>query len=134
MKDTINSILPPENDPVKRWRVAVFCVIVALMFMTAGSFGTFSKFGWVGFARASEIDDKLAPVIADVSTLKASVKEIRLQQIEESMFSAKESECKATDIEARRFFSSRVLQLSREYFGLSGTVLTIPPCPNGERP
>lgn len=131
MKETIQALLPPEDDPVKRWRIVVFCVIVGLLFMTAGSYGSFTYFGWVGFARASEVDEKLKPVIKKVDRLEVSVKEIRLQQIEESLFSAKESECKATDTEAKRFFSSRVLQLSREYYDLAQQQVIIPPCSNG---
>lgn len=125
-------LLPPDVPPVQRWRLSIAAAIFALFFIIGGSYGMFSKFGWMGFARASEIDEKIAPVVKKVDRLEGSVKEIRLQQIEDSIFSAKESECKSTDLNAKRFFSSRVLALSREYFNLAGTSISIPPCGDGQ--
>lgn len=126
----LKELLPPDVPPVQRWRLAVAGTIVLLFLIVGGSYGVFSKFGWMGFARASEIDEKIKPVVEKVDRLEGSVKELRLQQIEDGIFSAKESECTASDPVARRFFSARVLSLSREYFSLSGTSINIPPCRN----
>lgn len=124
----LKELIPPDEPPVQRWRFMVAGAIILIFLILGGSYGLFSKFGWVGFAWASQIDERLKPVVDDVKNLKGSVKEIRLQQIEQSIFDAKDSECTATSPSARRFFSQRVLSLSREYFSLAGTDIDIPPC------
>lgn len=121
MNEVIKSLLPPEDNPVKRWRQAIAAVVILLVFAVASGFGMFSWLGFSGFARASDLDRR-------VSAVEENVKDIKISLIEQSLFDAKESECASTDLTARRFFSQRVLALGREYFDLAKTTLSVPPC------
>lgn len=116
MKDVIQELIPPDLPPVARWRIAVFIMCsVSLLFMA------WSVSPW-GFVLAE-----------DFNKVTVTVKEVRLAQIEQYLFDAKESECEATasgSLDARRFFSKRVLTLNREYSMMTGIQMDIPPCQN----
>jgi hypothetical protein len=126
MKDAIKELFPPGVPPVLKWRLAVFAVVVLFLFHIAWACGWLESTGLgSGFASASELNSR-------VSAVEGNVKDIKLSLIEQSIFDAKESECTATDPQARRFFASRVQTLSREYQALSGYVFSIPPCRSGQ--
>lgn len=132
MTDVIKSLLPPEDDPVKRWRLVVAACIVMLGLAVASGFGAFEWLGLAGFARASDLNSRVSDVTKELAGVKRDVKGIKLQLLEQSLFNAKESECNSTDPNARRFFSQRVLELQREYYEVSeGRDMPIPPCPGG---
>jgi hypothetical protein len=112
MKDVLKEIIPPDLGPIARWRLAIFiCSSVSILFMC-----------WavspIGFALAE-----------DVEKTNSMVKEVRLAQMEQYLFDAKETECSSDNAEARRFFAKRVLTLSREYSTMAGMKMDIPPCP-----
>lgn len=119
MKDAIRELLPPDDNgrplsALTRWRIAVF----------AASVGGFAFMTWalspIGFALAG-----------DMERLRNNVDEMRLTQIEQQIYDAKQSECVSTDQSASRFFSNRVMQLAREYRNLARGEVDIPPCPKG---
>lgn len=125
MKDAIKELFPPEVPPVLKWRLAMFAVCVLFLFHIAWACGWLGNLGiGAGFATASELDSRATAV-------EENVKDIKLTLIEQGIFDAKESECTATDPQARRFFASRVQTLSREYQILSRVIFNIPPCRAG---
>lgn len=116
MKDAIRELFPPDEhgkplSPLTRWRLAVFAVCTMFLVFISWALSPY------GFARAD-----------DVQKIRSNVDDMRLTQIEQQVYDAKQSECVATDRSARRFFSSRVLQLAREYLMLGGGQMNIPPC------
>lgn len=119
MKDAIRELLPPDDNgrplsALTRWRIAVFAICTTfIVFMT----WALSPYG---FALAD-----------DVQTIRSNVDSVRLTQIEQQLYDAKESECASTDTSARRFFSNRVMQLAREYRQLARGDVPIPPCSRG---
>lgn len=124
MKDAIKELFPPGVPPVLKWRLAMFAIVVLFLFHIAWACGWLSSFGvGSGFATASELDSR-------VTAVEDNVKDIKLSLIEQSLYDAKESECTATDPQARRFFASRVQTLSREYQILAKMIFNIPPCRN----
>lgn len=126
MKDALKELFPPGVPPIVKWRLAVFAVVVLFFFHIAWACGWLDHLGFgSGFASATELDRR-------VGAVETNVKDIKLSLIEQSIFDAKESECTATDPQARKFFSSRVQTLSREYQALSGFVFSIPPCRGGQ--
>lgn len=132
MSDVIKSLLPPENDPVKRWRLVVAASVIVLGLAVVAGFGAFSGVGFGGFARASDLDARVSETSKELAGVKRDVKGVKLQLLEQSVFDAKESECRSTDLNSRRFFSQRVLELARVYYEVSeGMALGIPPCPSG---
>lgn len=125
MKDAIKELFPPGVPPLLKWRLAVFAMTVLFLFHIAWACGWLSSFGFgTGFATAAELDLRATRV-------EDNVKDIKLSLIEQGIFDAKESECTATDPQARRFFASRVQNLSREYQTLARVVFNIPPCRAG---
>jgi hypothetical protein len=121
VKDAIKELLPPADDgrplsPLTRWRIAVFAVCVSFMLFIAWALSPY------GFALAD-----------DVQKIRSNVDNVRLTQIEQQIYDAKQSECLSTDSNARRFFSSRVMQLAREYRALAQGGVDIPPCPRGQQ-
>lgn len=125
VKDAIKELFPPEVPPIIRWRLAVFAMVVLFLFHIAWACGWLESLGvGSGFATATELNSR-------VTAVESNVKDIKLSLIEQSIFDAKESECTATDPQARRFFASRVQALSREYSVLSNLVFNIPPCRSG---
>lgn len=130
MNEVIKSLLPPEDSPVKRWRQAIAATVIMLVLAVAAGFGMFSWLGFGGFARASDLEERVNKVTADVAGVKQGVDEIKIQLLEQSVFDAKERECSSTDAAARQFFSKRVLSLSREYQLLAAASIIIPPCRN----
>jgi hypothetical protein len=126
VKDALKELFPPGVPPVLKWRLAMFAAVVLFLFHVAWACGWLESLGLgTGFASASELDRR-------VSVVETNVKDIKLSLIEQSIFDAKESECTASDLQARRFFASRVQTLSREYYALSGFVFSIPPCRSGQ--
>lgn len=113
MKELLKELVPPDLPAVARWRMAIFLACsVSLIFMV------WSISPW-GFVRASDFQKGMS-----------TVQEVRLAQVEQNLFEAKESECSSDNFEARRFFSRRVLTLSREYAMLTGVNMEMPPCQN----
>lgn len=113
LKEAFKELFPPGVPPLLRWRLAIAGMnCLFLMFM-----------GWsvspYGFALG-----------ADQEKLRESIVDIRVNMLEQTLFSAKDSECTSTDPAAKRFFQLRVLALGREYFGLTKTTMDIPPCRN----
>lgn len=116
MKDAIRELLPPDDDgrplsALTRWRIAVFAVCATLIVFMTWALSPY------GFALAD-----------DVQTIRSNVDNVRLTQIEQQLYDAKESECASTDNAARRFFANRVMQLGREYRQLARGEVDIPPC------
>jgi hypothetical protein len=114
MKELLKELFPPDIPPIARWRLMVFgCCIYAVMFgvWAVSPYG----FAWAG----------------DQEMLEVKVKDINVNLLEQSLFDAKESECASTTVEARRFFSRRVIALSREYQQLAKVQIGIPPCRGG---
>lgn len=119
MKDAIRELLPPDDDgrplsPLTRWRIAIFAVCVSMLLFMVWAISPY------GFALA-----------ADVLKIRNNVDDMRLTQIEQQLYDAKQSECLSTDNSARRFFANRVMQLAREYRALARGEVNIPPCPGG---
>lgn len=123
MKEAIKELFPPDVPPVMRWRLAMFGFCVLVIFHIIWACGWLEPLGIGGFAKAADLEKR-------VSAVERDTKDIKIQLIEQSIFDAKESECTATDERAKRFFSQRVIALSREYFSLSGQSIDIPPCRN----
>lgn len=122
MKDTIKELLPPADDgrplsPLTRWRIAVFAVCSSFMLFMVWALSPY------GFALAG-----------DLQKIRTNVDDMRLSQIEQQVYDAKQSECASTDGGSRRFFSSRVMELVRKYRMLAEGELAIPPCAGGPRP
>ncbi len=122
VKDAIRELLPPADDgrplsPLTRWRIAVFAVCVGFMCFMAWALSPY------GFALAD-----------DVQKIRTNVDDMRLSQIEQQVYDAKQSECASTDAGSRRFFSSRVMELVRKYRDLADGEVSIPPCAGGSRP
>lgn len=121
MKDAIRELFPPDDSgrplsPLTRWRIAVFAVCVGFLCFMCWALSPY------GFALA-----------ADVKTIRSNVDDMRLSQIEQQVYDAKQSECASTDKGAHRFFSSRVMELVRKYRVLADGELDIPPCPSGQQ-
>lgn len=133
LKELFQELLPPGTPPITRWRLVVAGLLLASFVHVLWACGGFERWGLIGFARADDVDKKLAPVTAEVKHLQGTVKEIQLQQLEQNIFDSKRSECTSTDVDARRFFATRTLTLARTYYELSGTQVTIPPCPDGKQ-
>ena len=116
MKELIQELVPPDLPPVARWRIAVFLVCsVCILFMA----WSISPWGFV--------------LAEDFQKVTSTVKEVRVAQVEQYLFDAKESECSSIasgSNRAREFFSRRILTLNREYFILTGIPMDIPPCQN----
>lgn len=126
MKDAIKELFPPGVPPVLKWRLAMFASGVLFLFHIAWACGWLQSFGFgSGFASAAELDRR-------VTVVEDNVKDIKLSLIEQNIFVAKESECTATDPQARRFFASRVQTLSREYHLIAKVPFNIPPCRSGQ--
>lgn len=122
MKDAIKELLPPADDgrplsPLTRWRIAVFAVCVGFMLFMCWALSPY------GFALAGDFKD-----------LRNNVDDMRLGQIEQQVYDAKQSECASTNDGSRRFFSQRVMELARKYRVLAQGELNIPPCPGGQKP
>jgi hypothetical protein len=116
MKDVIRELLPPDDygkplSPLTRWRIAIFMTCVSFLLFMMWAISPY------GFALAG-----------DVQKIRSNVDNVRLTQIEQQVYDAKESECASTDVGARRFFSNRVMQLVREYRQLAQAEVNIPPC------
>lgn len=119
MKDAIKELLPPADDgrplsPLTRWRIAVFAVCVSFLLFMVWALSPY------GFALAE-----------DVQRIRTNVDDMRLAQIEQQVYDAKQSECVAADRETRRFFTSRVMELARKYRLLAQGEINIPPCVGG---
>jgi hypothetical protein len=122
MKDAIRELLPPDDNgrplsALTRWRIAVFAVIISMLLFMAWALSPY------GFALAE-----------GVQTIRSNVDDLRLSQIEQQVYDAKQSECVSTDFSARRFFANRVMELVRKYRQLSEGELSIPPCAGGQVP
>lgn len=125
VKDALKELFPPEVPPILKWRLAVFAVVVLFLFHVAWACGWLEPLGiGSGFATATELNSR-------VTAVETNVKDIKITLIEQSIFDAKESECTATDPQARRFFASRVQTLGREYYVITNIVFNIPPCRSG---
>lgn len=114
MREVLKELLPPDVPPVVRWRLAVACVCAGMLFFM----------GWAispwGFARAG-----------DMNNIQSDINDVKISQLEQALFSAKDSECTSPDPVARSFFRQRVLSLSRDYFRITGISANIPPCKDG---
>lgn len=120
MKDAIRELLPPDEDgkplsPLTRWRLAVFLTCIGFLLFMAWAVSPY------GFALAS-----------DMRGIRTNVDNMRLIQLEQQLYDAKQSECVSTDRSAERFFANRVMQLAREYRVLARTGVDIPPCAGGK--
>lgn len=116
MKEVIRELLPPDDQGrplslLTRWRIVVFGVLVGKLLFVAWALSPY------GFALAG-----------DFMALKGDVNDMRLGQIEQQIYDAKQSECVSTDPGARRFFASRVMDLVREYRELALVEIRVPPC------
>ena len=119
MKEGFKELFPPSDDgqplaPLTRWRIAVFIAISCLIMFATWAVSPY------GFALAE-----------DVRSVRNNVDDMRLTQIEQQVYDAKQSECLATDAVAERFFANRVTQLAREYRNLARAEMRIPPCARG---
>lgn len=119
MKDAIRELLPPDEDgrplsPLTRWRIAVFAVSVGMLSFMVWALSPY------GFALAE-----------DFRGLRNNVDDMRLGQIEQQIYDAKQSECVSIDNNSRRFFADRVMKLAREYRNLAKGEVRIPPCAEG---
>lgn len=130
MNEMLKELFPPDVPPVLRWRLAIFAFSVLVVFHIVWACGWLEFLGISGFAKASDLEQRVTKVTQEVAGVKQGVNEIKIQLLEQSIFDAKERECTAGDVAARRFFASRVLSLSREYYALAGSTINIPPCRN----
>ncbi len=116
MKDAIRALLPPDDSgrplsPLTQWRIAVFAACVGMVFFVSWAVSPY------GFALAGDFED-----------LQTNVDDMRLGQIEQQIYDAKQSECISSERFSRRFFADRVMKLAREYRKLARGEVSIPPC------
>lgn len=120
MKEAIRELLPPDDDgkplsALTRWRIAVFGACVGFF-----AFMSWALSPW-GFALAG-----------DFRTLRDTFDDMRLGQLEQQVYDAKQSECVAGDKDTKRFFATRVGDLARAYRNLARAEVRVPPCAVGE--
>jgi hypothetical protein len=119
VKEIVKELLPPDDQgrplsPLTRWRIVVFGTCVGMLsFM-------FWALSPAGFALADDFKD-----------LRGQVEDMRLGQIEQQIYDAKQSECLSKDQYSNRFFADRVMKLAREYRQLAKGDVRIPPCAGG---
>jgi hypothetical protein len=111
IKEVLDELFPPGIPKLVRWRMAIFAFGVGTFFFILWCVSPY------GFVRAD-----------DFNALKANVSDVQVTLLEQSIFSAKDSECLSTDESARLYFRTRVFSLSREYYKLTGLQSNIPPC------
>lgn len=114
MREALKELLPPDVPPVLRWRLVVAAVCAGMIL-----FMVWAVSPW-GFASAS-----------DMNNIRGDINDVKISQLEQALFAAKDSECTSPDPVARSFFRTRVLTLSREYFRITGISANIPPCKDG---
>jgi hypothetical protein len=107
IKDTIETILPPEEQAIKRWRQMMALLALAGLCLTAWSFGAGCRVGFgCGFAKADEIDQKInaaaAPIQRAVAEIKTEVDNGRKEQrvikhtlLSKDVLEARENQCRA---------------------------------------
>lgn len=121
-----SSLIPgPDGSPdhVQKWRnaVGISLVVLAAVFTAHLALAC----GWFpavygGFAKAD-----------DLSTLKDTVNEIRVYQVEAGLFTVRREQCAAVagdNLQARAFYSEKLTGLQRQYWSLVGHDYPLPAC------
>ena len=106
MNEMLKELFPPDVPPVLRWRLAIFAFALLVVFHIMWACGWLEFMGISGFAKAADLEQRVTKVQNEVVGLKQGVNEIKIQLLEQSLFDAKERECTATDVQARRFFAA----------------------------
>lgn len=118
MKDAVSLLFPPDIPRSQRWRLAVFMTCVLMILFVTWALSPY------GFALASEL-----------RALQTNVDDMRIGQIEQQLYDARQSECVSKMYSSeRRFFANRVMELARKYENLSNHRADTPPCAQGISP
>lgn len=149
LKEAFDQLLPPDLPPVQRWRIIIFAAMMIFSTHIMWACGWLAAMGLgSGFAKAAEVGEKIRQadskfsqinerlnqrskeVTLEFEEVRQGQKEIKISMIEQAVLEVKEGECTSTNRMAKNFFSSKIQEMSREYFDMARVPLQIPPCKN----
>lgn len=128
MKDAMKELFPPEVPPVVKWRFAHFIAAIVFLVFMLWALGAFLIFGFPGFARASDLEEKVETVSTQIASVNQEIKALKTDQLEQRIYDTERLRCSATTSESRRFYQGQVNKMMREYFNLTGIALDLPIC------
>lgn len=113
MSKLLEFLIPPKDDHpenIRRWRISVGLALVILFGHVTLACGWYQMLGFSGFAYAS------------------TVKEIKVELLEQRIFDTRVAQCSATTPEGKQFYGKKVRELLRKYEETAGSRYFLPTC------
>lgn len=118
MKEMLKELAPPDLPALTRYRLVISGTVLGLLVSAGASWGLFGLFGIPGFAYASDVDD-----------LKLDVGSIKIDLLEERMYTARRLWCGTKTQESRQFYNRQISAMHRQYFKWTGGIsVDLPTC------
>lgn len=119
LRDVAKEIFPPGVPAILRWRLAMFAVVMLMLFHIAWACGWLAYAGLGdGFAHAAEVNK----VQGDISTLRESI-------LEQQLFDMHIKRCASPDgSEIRTYLAEKIQTKQKEYRRITGAIYDLPGC------
>lgn len=128
MKDVMRELFPPEIPPVVKWRLAHFLLGVVMLLFMFWALGAFAFFGFPGFARASDQVVKDRTITSQIASVNQEIKAMKVDQLEQRIYDTQRLLCSSSTTDSRRFYSSQVSRMIRDYYNLTNVTFRLPDC------